>query len=156
MMRLARVIAAASAAVLVAAVLTGTAGAASNDTKGAETAKTAKTAKSAKGSTSSTPKVKVKVGDNFFDPEEVEVSAGTKVVWKNTGRVLHNVQPAKGDAWGTKSLTRGKKYVHRFTKPGRYAYYCSFHGSPTGGQRGVIVVTPAAETPATTTTTPAG
>src|SRR4051812_1457835 len=33
----------------------------------------------------------VTVGDNFFKPTRVTVSAGTKVVWKWTGHNPHNV-----------------------------------------------------------------
>jgi plastocyanin len=102
----------------------------------------------------STPKAKIEVGDNFFEPDEVEIAAGTKVVWKNEGKILHNVTPVKGDKWGTKALAKGKSYAFKFKKPGKYAYYCSFHGSPGAGQHGVIVVTKPA--PPTTTTTSAG
>jgi len=96
-------------------------------------------------------KASVEVGDNFFKPVELEVAAGTKVTWTNKGKILHNVRPVKGDKWGTKALTKGKTYSYTFKKPGEYAYYCSFHGSPTGGQRGTIVVK--AARPATTKTT---
>jgi plastocyanin len=99
------------------------------------------------------PKAAIEVGDNFFKPAEVEVAAGTVVTWTNKGKILHNVVPVKGSAWGTKALTKGKSYSYRFKKPGRYAYYCSFHGSPNSGQRGVIVVTK--PEPPTTTTVPA-
>jgi plastocyanin len=92
---------------------------------------------------------KVKVGDNYFKPEDLEVTAGTKVTWTNKGKILHNVTPNKGKAFGTKELPRGKSYSFTFKKPGTYAYYCSFHGSPGGGQHGSIVVTAA---PTTTTT----
>lgn len=91
----------------------------------------------------------VTVGDNSFKPDRIEVPAGTKVVWTNRGSVLHNVRPVKGD-FGTKALPKGKRYAYRFRKPGEYRYYCSFHGSPTGGQRGVVIVTAATST----TTTP--
>ena len=93
----------------------------------------------------------VKVGDNFFKPEDLEVTAGTKVTWTNKGKILHNVTPNKGKAYGTKELARGKSYSFTFKKPGKYAYYCSFHGSPGSGQHGTIVVAPA-PTPTTTTT----
>lgn len=105
----------------------------------------------------SSGKAKVEVGDNYFEPDELEVPAGTRVTWKNEGKILHNVKPVKGDKWGTSSLTKGKSYSYRFKKPGKYAYYCTFHGSPTGGQRGVIVVTkPAPPTTTTTTAAPTG
>jgi plastocyanin len=94
---------------------------------------------------------KVQVKDNFFQPDELEVTAGTKVTWTNKGKVLHNVHPVKGAKWGTKALVKGKSYSYTFKKPGAYAYYCTFHGSPSGGQRGTIVVK--AAPPVTTTTT---
>jgi plastocyanin len=95
---------------------------------------------------------KVTVGDNFYKPEDLEVTAGTKVTWTNKGKILHNVTAnKKKQKFGTSSLAKGKSYSYTFKKPGTYAYYCSFHGSPGSGQHGVIVVEPA-PTPTTTTT----
>ena len=91
---------------------------------------------------------KVTVGDNYFKPGDLEVAAGTKITWTNTGKVLHSVTPDKGKKFGTKELSRGKSYSYTFKKPGTYAYYCTFHGSPGKGQHGTIVVKAA-----TTTTT---
>jgi plastocyanin len=91
----------------------------------------------------------VTVGDNYFKPGQISVTAGTKVTWTNKGKIIHSVTPNKGKAFGTKSLARGKKYSFTFKKPGTYAYYCTFHGSPGSGQHGTIVVTAA---PTTTTT----
>ena len=94
---------------------------------------------------------KVTVGDNFFKPDDIEVTAGTKVTWTNKGKILHSVTPDKGRAFGAKTLPSGKKYSYTFKKPGTYAYYCTFHGSPGKGQHGTIVVKAAAT--GTTTTT---
>jgi plastocyanin len=94
---------------------------------------------------------KVTVGDNYFKPDDLEVTAGTKVTWTNQGKILHSVTPNKGKRFGTKELSRGKSYSYKFKKPGTYAYYCTFHGSPGKGQHGTIVVTPAAESTTTTT-----
>lgn len=101
-------------------------------------------------------KATVKVGDNYFKPDDITVVAGTKVVWKNEGKILHNVRPVKGSSFGTKSLPKGDRYSYTFKKPGEYAYFCSFHGSPTSGQRGVIVVkaAPTPTAPPTTGATP--
>jgi plastocyanin len=92
---------------------------------------------------------KVTVGDNYFKPDDLEVTAGTKVTWTNQGKILHSVTPNKGKRFGTKELSRGKSYSYKFKKPGTYAYYCTFHGSPGKGQHGTIVVKAA---PTTTTT----
>jgi plastocyanin len=91
----------------------------------------------------------VTVGDNYFRPQDVTVTAGTKVTWSNKGKIVHSVTPNKGKRFGTKALPRGKRYSYTFKKPGKYAYYCTFHGSPNSGQHGTITVTAA---PTTTTT----
>jgi len=115
----------------------------------------ASTATSAAAQSSGT--AKVEVGDNFFKPQDLEVTAGTKVTWSNEGKVLHNVTPVKKGKWkGTAALTKGKSYSYRFKKPGTYKYYCTFHGSPTGGQHGSIVVTKPAPPTTTTTAPPVG
>ena len=104
----------------------------------------------------SSGKAKVTVGDNFFKPQEIEVVAGTKVVWTNKGKILHNVNPDKGKAFGTKKLAAGSSYSFTFKKPGEYAYYCTFHGAPGSGQYGTIVVKAAPAPTTTTSALPAG
>jgi plastocyanin len=85
----------------------------------------------------------VQVLDNSFRPAELEVAAGSEVVWENGGRNDHNVLPVEGDAWGVEAaeFEPGATYGHRFTEPGTYAYYCSLHGTTTKGMVGSIVVT---------------
>ena len=97
----------------------------------------------------------VAVGDNYFKPTDLEITAGTKVTWKNEGKILHNVTAVKGK-FGTKALTKGSTYAYKFKKPGTYAYYCSFHGSSTGGQHGTITVVAARPPTTPPTTAPAG
>jgi plastocyanin len=81
--------------------------------------------------------------DNTFRPDELDVQAGTEVVWSNDGRNDHNVLPAEGDEWGVEVEDFGPDgvYRHRFTEPGTYPYYCSLHGTPTKGMVGTIIVT---------------
>jgi len=81
--------------------------------------------------------------DNSFRPAEIEVAAGTEVVWTNDGRSDHNVLPVEGDAWGVEATDFGPdaEYRYRFTEPGTFAYYCSLHGTTTQGMVGTIVVT---------------
>jgi plastocyanin len=83
----------------------------------------------------------VDTGDNFFKPKTLKVTVGTTVRWKNTGRSLHNVVPNKGKAFGIARLSPGKSYKNTFDSPGKFKYYCSFHGAPNTGQHGTIVVT---------------
>lgn len=86
--------------------------------------------------------VDVQAIDNTFRPAEVEVAAGTEVVWANDGRNEHNVVPAADDDWGVEAdaFAPGDEYSYRFTEPGTYDYYCSLHGTPTKGMVGTIVV----------------
>ncbi|MEI8001718.1 MAG: plastocyanin/azurin family copper-binding protein [Actinomycetes bacterium] len=101
----------------------------------------------------------VEVGDNFYKPLDLKVTAGTKITWVNKGNILHSVtpnkryKPKKGKAFGIGSMSPKKSYSYTFTKPGTYAYYCSFHGAPGSGQHATITVE-AAATVTTTTSTP--
>jgi plastocyanin len=87
--------------------------------------------------------VEVSSIDNTFRPEEIEVAAGTEVVWSNDGRNDHNVLPVEGEEWGVEvaDFEPGAEYRHRFTEPGTYPYYCSLHGTTTKGMVGTVVVT---------------
>jgi plastocyanin len=87
--------------------------------------------------------VDVQAIDNTFRPAEVEVAAGTEVVWTNDGRNEHNVLPVEGEDWGVEAdaFAPGDDYSHRFTEPGTFDYYCSLHGTTTKGMVGTIVVT---------------
>jgi plastocyanin len=87
--------------------------------------------------------VQVRSSDNVFAPETLEVRAGTEVVWTNVGRNVHDIVPAKGDAWGIdqNGFGKGAEYRHVFTEPGEYGYYCSLHGTARAGMVGKVVVT---------------
>ena len=92
----------------------------------------------------------ITVGDNWFKPEAITVTAGTKVTWTNKGKILHSVKADKGKPFAPKTLSVKQKYSVTFKKPGTYGYYCTFHGAPGSGQHGTITVV--AATPASTTT----
>lgn len=84
--------------------------------------------------------VAVRIGDNFYKPKRITIPAGTTVEWRNQGRNEHNVLPDRGKRFGIDELERGTTYSYRFDKPGRYGYYCSFHGAPGTGQFGDVKV----------------
>ncbi|HEY1737786.1 MAG TPA: plastocyanin/azurin family copper-binding protein [Acidimicrobiia bacterium] len=91
------------------------------------------------------PEVDVAVADNSFTPKVLRIDPGTTVQWTNHGRSTHDVLKAIpnqnfGTQFGTDTLSPGADYEFRFDKPGVYRYYCSFHGSPTGGMVGLIAV----------------
>ncbi len=79
---------------------------------------------------------------NFqFDPKELTVEAGTTVVWiDQTGR--HTVEADDG-SFKSDPLTANGRFEHRFEQPGKFPYFCSFHGEQGGvDMAGVITVTP--------------
>jgi plastocyanin len=84
--------------------------------------------------------VEVRIGDNFYAPKRITVSVGTTVEWRNEGRNEHNVLPDRGKRFGVDDIDRDATYSYRFDKPGRYGYYCSFHGAPRTGQFGTVKV----------------
>ena len=102
--------------------------------------------------------VTVQVLDNSYRPIDIEIVAGTEVVFDNRGRNEHNILPdsVKDDAglaelmandtspaaWGVASteFAPGDVLSHVFTAPGVYPYYCSIHGVPGVGMYGIIRV----------------
>jgi len=48
-----------------------------------------------------------------------------------------------GENFSSATLSKGQTFSHKFTKRGKYPYYCSFHGSKGGGDMaGTIIVVP--------------
>lgn len=88
--------------------------------------------------------------DLRFDPESLEVAAGTTVTWTNVGSVGHTVtaredgipedaeyfasggfdsEAAARDKMSEGLIDEGESYEHTFEVPGRYEYYCIPHES---------------------------
>ncbi|HEY3834237.1 MAG TPA: plastocyanin/azurin family copper-binding protein [Acidimicrobiia bacterium] len=91
------------------------------------------------------PEVDVDVTDNRFTPSVLRVDPGTTVSWTNHGKTTHDILKAIpnqdfGKQFGTDTLSPTANYEFRFDKPGVYRYYCSFHGSETGGMVGLVAV----------------
>lgn len=87
--------------------------------------------------------VLVQALDNTFRADEVTVTAGTEVRWKNVGRNDHDVRPADGAPWGVdaEDFAPGDEYTHVFEVAGTYEYVCTIHGVPGVGMIGTVVVT---------------
>lgn len=88
--------------------------------------------------------VAVDVGANGFSPSEVTVTAGTTVVWTNTGSTLQSVVADDG-TFDSFRLDPGEQFSFTFTAPGEFPYASTFGSGPTG----TVTVTGAAasETP---------
>ena len=72
----------------------------------------------------------VKLKDNFFKPDRVEIAKGDKVLFRWTGSDLHNVAGKKPGsrkiAFASDFMTEGK-YSHRFGKVGTWKLMCENH-----------------------------
>jgi plastocyanin len=83
---------------------------------------------------------KVTVSNNKFEPKTITVKAGSEVTWESK-EGTHNVTADDG-SWNSSTLTAGQTFSHKFDKPGKYPYYCTFHGGKGGvGMAGVVNVT---------------
>ena len=79
----------------------------------------------------------VGVRDNFFRPTKLTISKGTKVTWKWSGKVPHNVTVTKGpQKFNSRTQTTGS-YSHVFRKAGTYKILCTIHAP---GMKMTVVV----------------
>jgi plastocyanin len=78
--------------------------------------------------------------DYGFTPYQVTVSVGTTVVWVNKDSAKHTVTADDG-SFDSGDQGTNEVYQYTFEKPGRYSYFCRFHGDKGEvGMAGVIVV----------------
>jgi plastocyanin len=67
---------------------------------------------------------------NFrFAPATVHVHAGDTVVWHNGDATEHTI---KGPGFFSRAVEPGRRWSHRFTRPGSYAYSCTLHRGMSG------------------------
>ena len=70
--------------------------------------------------------------DNFsFNPKEITVATGMKVIWVNHDDVPHTVT-STDNSFKSKALDTDDKYSFTFDKAGEYDYYCLVHPRMTG------------------------
>ena len=80
----------------------------------------------------------VQAGDDYFRPENITVTAGTRIDWINVGQKKHTVT---NDTLFDSDLLVGQTFSFTFDKPGTYQYYCVIHSeSPTDGMVGTVTV----------------
>jgi plastocyanin len=72
--------------------------------------------------------------DNFtFDPPDVTISAGTRVIWVNHDDVPHTAtSTTKPRAFDSGTLDTDQKYSFEFKTAGVYEYFCAVHPKMTG------------------------
>jgi plastocyanin len=65
--------------------------------------------------------------DDRFEPNAVEVAAGTTITWVNEGTNWHSVAAYDG-SFESPKLATGESYSTRLDEPGLYQYICKHHG----------------------------
>lgn len=73
----------------------------------------------------------VAVGDNFFQPASLTVSAGDTVRWVWSGSVPHSVRL---DDETSPTHTGSGEFEFTFNEPGTYDYVCGVHGESMPGR----------------------
>jgi plastocyanin len=80
------------------------------------------------GALSGEPQNTVIIKDFSFQPDVLEVSAGTTVTWVNYDNTTHAVS---GAVFGGR-ISPGSSYSYKFSNPGTYDYSCSIHPYMSG------------------------
>jgi LPXTG-motif cell wall-anchored protein len=76
-------------------------------------------------------------GDNFFEPRDLSVEAGTTITWKNTGKLPHTVTAAD-DSFASGNMLPGDSFSWTFDEPGTFKYFCEYHAArPVGSAAGI-------------------
>jgi plastocyanin len=66
-----------------------------------------------------------------FDPETIEVEAGSTVTWANEDNFTHTVQV---DGQEDHEVERGESFSITFDEPGTYHYVCTLHRQDMDGE----------------------
>jgi plastocyanin len=84
--------------------------------------------------------LRVKMGDNFFEPKVASTAKGSTITWTNNGRSPHNVRSGDGKV-DSGALEPGKSFSLKIDVDEVFAYYCKFHAQSTrDGMSGRITV----------------
>jgi plastocyanin len=68
----------------------------------------------------------------FYVPLNLQITAGTTVVWVNDDNIQHTIQSQdeKGNVmslFNSKALKTGERFAYKFNEPGVYHYFCTIH-----------------------------
>lgn len=73
----------------------------------------------------------VSIGDHYFSPQTVTITAGDRVRWTNNGSADHQVYGV-GGTWDSGVLNPGDTYTKTFSTAGTFDYYDLLHTQATG------------------------
>ena len=80
----------------------------------------------------------VKIAGLAYAPVQLEVSAGTTLVWTNLDQAQHTVTSSKGGALASKVMEKDDTYEVELSDPGTHPYFCKIHPF----MKATVVVTP--------------
>lgn len=75
--------------------------------------------------------VNVAISNFNFNPREIRVKAGEKVIWTNNDLAGHLVNADDG-TFVSEVLSQGKTFEHIFSVKGVFPYHCKIHPSMKG------------------------
>lgn len=84
-----------------------------------------------------------------FSPNNLSVTAGTTLTWRNTGAQAHSVT-SRDQLFDSRLLDPGESWSYTFETPGVYRYFCVPHPL----MKGAIIVSPSDEPTPRPTATP--
>lgn len=87
--------------------------------------------------------ITVAISDFKYQPPAVTVTAGDTVRFINRDQEAHTVTSSDG-LFDSAGLDTGQTWTHRFTRAGRYTYFCQLHPYMKGT---IIVVAQRRHTP---------
>lgn len=79
-----------------------------------------------------TPSVEVAIDDAGFSPPTLTIPAGTTVLWRNEGQIVHSLIGADLAFADSTLLEPGQEFRQTFTAPGTYEYACVPHAFMVG------------------------
>ena len=84
-----------------------------------------------------TTDVTINIKNFSFDPNTINIKAGTKVTWINNDNVAHTVTSVSDNILRSPVLAPGQSFSFTFTDPGSINYHCSIHTT----MKGAVIVT---------------
>lgn len=72
------------------------------------------------------------IGQIYYDPEVIDIAAGTKVIWNNEDTTIHTVTSGTPDIgpdglFDSDLVAAGDSFEYTFTESGKVDYYCIVH-----------------------------
>ena len=72
------------------------------------------------------PTVEVTIAKFVYEPKEITIAPGTRVVWTNRDETPHTVT-SNDKSFASKGLDTDDKFEHTFSKEGDFGYLCTVH-----------------------------